>query len=243
MPMIHQWRLACAGSLAAMLLAGPGAAVAYEEATVENGGTVAGRIWFPGEHPESESFKVPKDNHVCGIRKRDQTFIVDGTSGGLKNAVIEIVGVSAGKPLALPGPTLDQAECTYVPHLQVAALGTQVVITNSDPILHNIHAWVGDKTLFNVAQPPVGKLQFRQDLAEVGPVRVVCDVHDWMAAYVYVVDHPYVAVTDAAGRFTIPDVPPGTYTLKVWHEGLGEVTREVTVTAGDTATEDFEIGK
>lgn len=243
MMLTQRSRFLMAGALGLALCAAPRMAAAYDEVAVDNGGVVSGRVWFPGEFPESESFKVPKDNDVCGIRKRDQTFLVDEASRGLRNAIVEMVGIGAGKALDLPQATLDQAECSYVPHVQLAEAGTKVVISNSDPILHNIHAWAGDKTLFNIAQPPIGKLKFKKDLTVTGPVRIVCDVHDWMAAYIYVVDHPYVAVTDAEGRYAIEGVPPGTYTVKVWHEGLGEVTREATVTAGETATVNLEIGK
>lgn len=236
-------RILAVASLGLALVLPSYRAAAYEETAVTNGGTVAGRVWFPNEFPESESFKVPKDNHVCGIRKPDQEFIVDEASHGLQNVIIEILGITAGKPLALPDPTLDQQECTYLPHVQVAAAGSKVVIANADAVLHNIHAWAGDTTLFNIAQPPIGNVKFKKQLTETGPVRVVCDVHEWMAAYIYVVDHPYVAITDAEGRYTIPDVPPGSYKVKVWHEGLGEVIKDVTVTAGGSATVDLDIGK
>lgn len=240
----QHWRsLVTLGVLATLLVAGTPPATAYEETVVSNGGAITGRVWFADEYPESESFKIPKDNHVCGIRKPDHEFIVDEATKGLKNVVVEVRGVQAGRAMGLAEPVLGQKECSYVPHVQVAPVGSEVSITNSDPILHNIHAYGGERTLFNIAQPPVGNLEFRKALKDTGVVKVVCDVHDWMAAYIYVVDHPYVAVSDSTGAFSIPDLPPGTYELAAWHEALGEITKTVTVTAGATARADFEIGK
>jgi hypothetical protein len=79
-------------------------------------------------------------------------------------------------------------------------------------------------------------------ISDAGVVRVACDVHDWMEGWVIVVDNPYVALTDESGRFEITNVPPGDYSLSLWHEVLGSATKPVTVESGEASTVDFAIG-
>ncbi|MEE8459251.1 MAG: carboxypeptidase regulatory-like domain-containing protein, partial [Phycisphaerales bacterium] len=101
-------------------------------------------------------------------------------------------------------------------------------ILNNDGVLHNVHTWPRKNRSKNVAMPGSVKemnLKFRRNER----IRVTCDVHSWMEAWVVVTEHPYYAVSDADGTFTLADVPPGTYTLRIWHETLGEAEQQVTV--------------
>jgi hypothetical protein len=135
---------------------------------------------------------------------------------------------------------LDNVKCAFVPHVLSATVGQTLEIHNSDPFPHDAHAWLGTRTLFNVGILP-GHTS-RQPLADAGLIHINCNVrHTWMHAYVSVSDDPYHAVTGADGRFAIDQVPPGTYTLRIWHELLGSVDRPVTVEAGKTATVDFAL--
>ena len=76
------------------------------------------------------------------------------------------------------------------------------------------------------------------DNAEI-PMKIKCDVHAWMKSHCFVMEHPFFGVTDLEGRYSIPDLPPGTYTLRAWHERLGELDQEVTVTADGATPADF----
>jgi hypothetical protein len=177
---------------------------------------------------------VYKNQEVCGAGVPDDRLVV-GPAGGLRFAVVSVEGVKGGKKaerdLTL---VLDNRGCRFVPHVQVAEVGQWLEIRNSDPILHNADARVGAETLFNVALPPDRHL--RKPLARSGLVALTCDVrHTWMSAYVAVADHPYHTVTDAYGAFEIGDLPPGSYTLRVWHEELGTKEVPVTVEAHRTA--------
>jgi len=116
-----------------------------------------------------------------------------------------------------------------------------LTVLNQDGILHNIHAYQGKETLFNMAQPKFRK-ELQRKLTTPGVVMLRCDVHSWMKGYVVLLkDQPYYAVTDENGRFTISDLPPGTYTLHAWHEALGEMKKPVTVAADQPAEVDFVI--
>jgi hypothetical protein len=135
---------------------------------------------------------------------------------------------------------IDQHKCQYHPHVQAAAAGSALQILNSDPLLHNIHGYLGQITTFNVAMP-IKDQKVNKKLDKPGLVRVKCDVHSWMGAFIVVVDGP-AAVSGANGAFEIKDVPAGTYTVTAWHEKLGEKTAQVTVPASGTAAVDFSFG-
>lgn len=111
-------------------------------------------------------------------------------------------------------------------------------ILNNDGVFHNVHTFSTKNKPLNLPQPESRKkLAIAFSTAERIGVR--CDVHGWMSAWIIAVDHPYYAVTDAEGRFTIIGVPPGTYTLNCWQELLGEQTAQVTVVEGAQVELDF----
>ncbi len=204
----------------------------YEVTTVIDGGSIGGTIALSGPIPKLPLRKIGKDPQVCGTADREsQKLIVNGT-GGLKNAVVIVEGVKRGKPMppAAQSAEIDQKKCEYSPHIQFIAVNSEIGLRNSDPILHNIQFFLGDNSLFNIAQPVQGQVN-KQKLPKVGMLYVECAVHGWMQGNVVVVDNPYYALTDDHGKFSITDLPPGKYQVKIWHEYLGESTREVTVTA------------
>jgi plastocyanin len=225
----------------ALLVAGRVSAE-YRESNVTNGGTVTGRVHFESEIPEAETIRPDRDADACGIRLTSEQFVVDESSKGLAYAIVQVEGISTGKAFsAADEAKIEQIKCRYEPHVTVVRPGKQFNIVNQDPILHNVHAYRGDETVFNLAQPFQGQAN-PQTLDEEGLIHVQCDVHSWMEAWLLVLDSPYFAVTDREGNFSIPDVPPGSYTIKMWHEVLGEGTKEVTVTAGGSSEVDFSIG-
>src|SRR5262245_61440013 len=204
----------------------------YEVTAVSDGGSVAGTIAISGPISKLPVRKISKDPQVCGTADREsQKLIVNGT-GGLKNAVVIVEAVKRGKamPPASQNAEIDQKKCEYSPHVQVMAVNSEISLRNSDSILHNIQFFQGDKSLFNLAQPVQGQVN-KQKLDKAGTIYVECAVHGWMQGNVVVVDNPYYALTDDNGKFSITDLPPGKYQLRIWHEYLGELTRELTVTA------------
>ena len=205
----------------------------YETTAVADGGSVGGTITLSGPVPKLLPRKIGKDPQVCGTAEREsQKLIVNGT-GALRNAVVIVEGVKRGKAMATAAQNaeIDQKKCEYSPHVQVMAVNGEIALRNSDPILHNIQFFQGDNSLFfNIAQPVQGQVN-KHKLEKAGTIYVECAVHGWMQGNVVVVDNPYYAVTDENGKFAIADLPAGKYQIKVWHEYVGELTREVTVTA------------
>lgn len=222
--------------IVALLGAGP-AAADYREATVTNGAKIVGQVRVTGDVPALPPQPVFKQTETCGTELPDERLVV-GKSGVLKNATVSIVNITSGKPPRLAEPVkLDNVKCAFVPHVLTATVGQTLQIHNSDPFLHDAHALLGSKTLFNVGI--LSNRSVLEPLLEPGLIRINCNVrHTWMHAYVYVSDNPYHAVTDADGHFVLDDVPPGNYTIRVWHELLGSQDREVKVLAGETSTQE-----
>ncbi|MFQ5798014.1 MAG: carboxypeptidase regulatory-like domain-containing protein [Bacteroidota bacterium] len=202
----------------------------YKPVTVSDGGAIAGKVKFVGM-PTIEKLEVGKDTRHCGIAKTSPRLNVD-KSGGVKNAVVMLIDIKKGKAIDVPAKAvIDQKGCEYIPHVQAVSVGTQLEVVNSDAILHNVHGYNPQgRTLFNIAQPIKGQRTSskRMRLKEPGVYSFACDAgHIWMSAFVVVVEHPYFAVTDEKGTFKIENVPPGTYKIKMWHEGFSIVKKDV----------------
>jgi plastocyanin len=216
-------------------------AQAYEEAAVENGGSITGTIAYQGSVPMRKIITT-KDQDVCGGIREEPEIIVDAAKG-VKDAVVYLTEVEKGKawPAAGAPPKLNNIKCVFEPRVQVISAG-KLAVVNSDPVLHNTHGFYGKRTAFNMALPNQGQ-QIETDLDRPGTVRVECDAHGWMLGWVYVVDNPYYAVTGEDGSFTIGDVPGGDYTLIATHEFTGPVEIPVTVKPGEGAAAPVELKK
>lgn len=172
--------------------------------------------------------RVTFDQKVCGEEVPDQSIVVDGT-GHVANAVVTLVGVKSAAP-AREARVVNQ-RCAFTPRVQVVGARASLKTSSTDPVLHTTTVQLpGGRQLFNLALP-VPNLELTKPLDGTGPLRVGCSTHQWMRGWIYVTDD-VSAVTDSAGRFQLPEVQPGTYRLRVWHESLKAVDQTVTVTAG-----------
>lgn len=223
--------------LAGLLLAAVLGALASLDAAAAERGTLSGVVRLDGPAPARPPLPVFKHAEICGAGVPDDRLVI-GPGGGLRYAVVTIEGVRGGdRPERDVEHVLDNAHCRFEPHVQVAEVGHWLQIVNSDPILHNADARLGSDTLFNVALRPGQRV--RRPLARPGRIAFTCDVrHTWMSAFVIVSEHPYHTVTDAYGAYEIRNVPPGRYTVSVWHEELGTRDAAVTIEAGGTTTAD-----
>jgi plastocyanin len=212
---------------------------AYESGPVANAGVISGRVRVVGEVVPLPPQPVYKHVAECGSTVRDDRLVMT-PDRMLQYAVVAVDGIPKGKPLPATPVVLHNRTCAFVPHVSSASTGQTLEIVNEDPFLHDAHAWLGQRTLFNLGIPR-GRTVRRQ-LDEPGLIHINCNVrHTWMHAYLVVAEHPYHTVTGPDGRFTITDVPPGTYRLTVWHELLGLTERPVTVSAATATTVDVDL--
>ena len=216
-------------------------ALGYEAGAVDNGGSISGSITFAGDAPEAVPIEATKDAKVCAkTQKYDESLVVGGNKG-IKNVVVSISNISGGKGFGEVMP-LDQKECVYTPHIVLTPAGSELEILNNDGILHNIHTYSEANPAFNQAQPKFKK-KLKKKFDQPEYVKVTCDAHSWMSGWIVVMDHPYYAVTDGEGKFSLGDVPAGEYEVKIWHETLGETMQKVTVEAGSDASLAVELSQ
>jgi len=210
------------------------AMAAYEGEDVANAGAISGDVTYKGTPPALKPIMVNKDKQVCGKTPIYSQDLVVGKNKGIRNVVVRLTDITKGKPQIPASVKLTQKGCGFRPHVAMVQTGGKVVVANGDPITHNIHTFSFDNPQLNQAQPAdAPALTIKPTVPET--IKVQCDIHKWMAGWVIVAEHPYYAVTDKHGRFTLTDVPPGTYTLEFWQETLGVVTKKVTVKANQTA--------
>jgi plastocyanin len=203
-------------------------------------GDLLGEVRFNGPAPVLAPLKVNRDQRVCGKTVDDQSLLVSG--GYLENVVVSVHGQGAAAPAPQAAKVeLDQRLCRYLPHVQAVAVGSTLEIINSDPMLHNSHARTGAQTIFNLAMPTTG-MRIPRVLAKAERVRLKCDVHSFMEAWVVVADGP-AAVVGKDGRYELKGLPAGAYTVTAWHEKLGERTAQVQVPASGQARQDFAFGR
>lgn len=235
---------ACGGEGDSGAEAGAPAADA-EAVAVENPATITGTVAFQGEPPEPQPIDMSEEP-ACAEKHGEQgprtQEVVVNSNGTLRNV---FVWVREGLPERdYPTPTepatLDQDGCVYQPHVMGVQTGQQLVLKNSDGLLHNINAKPSQNRSFNISQPRNMESTRTFTTQEV-MVPVECDVHGWMQAYIGVVDHPYFAVTGDDGSFEIANLPPGEYVLEAWHETYGTQTANVTVGPDGTQQADFSF--
>jgi hypothetical protein len=265
-------RMFATGILAVAALAGSPVAWPYEVVEVTHGGTVTGKVTLDGELPNPKGFNLITfpDPIYCGRISNGKgwrllrDFVVD-SAGGLKDAVVVLEGVSAGKPFELSVPRIEARDCQFNPFVTVVRNGHAVEVVNMDPVMHDIQAYetsleLGTRVLFN-SPLPMNPNHRRGDIhathehlpgkSMIEPVSLSkgrrtfymqCGFHAYMESWAMAVTSPYYAVTDRTGSYRIENVPPGTYQLVVWHPQTGPMqVRSVTVAADGTVVENFSL--
>jgi plastocyanin len=195
--------------------------------------TISGSVHFSGRAPARKLIDMSEDPACVGARKDkayDESLMVD-RAGDLANAFIYVKSGLEGKNFTVPrtAVTIDQQGCWFHPHILGVQTGQQVDIINSDPVTHNIHPMAHENREWNHSQGPGDPPMHRKFLKPEIMIPVKCNIHAWMHAYIGVLDHPYFAVSKEDGTFSIANLPPGTYTIGIWHEKLGTQEKQITV--------------
>jgi plastocyanin len=190
-------------------------------------GMITGRVVFQGGLPVLPPIVGNKDQEVCGPSTPSEALIVSQANRGVQQAVVFLEGVAPIEGAPSPGEAvLENQACRFVPHVLAVRVGTELAVVNADPVLHNLRAWLpGRRHVFNVVQPTQGQVT-RRTVKRAGVMTLTCDTHVHMLGYLLSFEHPYFAVTDSNGGFTILGVPPGTYRISAWHEGWAVVGQD-----------------
>lgn len=228
--------VACGQSPAPSMAPAPGG----KRVDAATAGSITGRITFTGQPPKAAILRMGNDTAcvaTAGPNPQSEAVLV-GADGGLKNVFVRITDNLDEYTFDMPAGavTLDQKGCVYAPRVFGVRVGQPIEILNSDATVHNVHALPMQNQEFNESQPRQGMRTSKIFTVPEVMVRFKCDFHGWMAAYVGVMAHPFFAVTDASGAFSLTGLPPGTYTIEAWHETFGTRTQQVTIAPGGTQT-------
>jgi len=248
------------------------AAFSYDVIDVQHGGVVAGTVTLEGAVPEPKGFNLITfpDPQYCGRISNGRGWrllhdFVVGPNAGLRDAIVLLEGVEAGKPFEVSVPLIEARDCMFQPFMTIVRNGHAVEVVNMDPVMHDIQGYetsleAGARVLFNTPlvmnhQHNRGDLHAIHNHAPgkslVGPIYLnkgrrtfymQCGFHAYMESWAMAVNNPYYALTDEDGKFSLEQVPPGTYQLIVWHPQTGPgMTKMVTVKADGKVTEQLSL--
>ena len=226
-----------------------GLAVAGEDqaAVAENNATVAGVATFDGPRPKRKPIQLSETGAILSdCQQLHKTVLLDenlmvSEKGEVANVFVYVKKGLEKKiyPVPKEPAVLNQEKCMFRPRVQGVQVGQEFVMRNSDPLLHNVRSFSFRNRPFNIAQP--ARTPDRKKVFTRGEkaVKIQCDIHPWMTAYYFVMEHPYFAVTDEKGQFKIEGLPPGDYVLAAWHEEFRE--QKQTITVGTTGSSDVKF--
>jgi len=236
------------------------AAVALpQSALAADHGDFTGQIVFDGEIPEVE-IKVKKgdptakDAAVCAAQDVvSEELVVNPENKGIQHVFVFLRSKVSKSDIPAelqkskePTVVFDQKGCKFIPHSLVVRTDQQVVVKSDDNVAHNTHTY----SIFNPSQNFIvgandrtGVTMPKFSLKERLPFEVKCDIHPWMSARWMVVDHPYAAITDKDGKFTIKGLPAGDHEFTLWHEKVGYVEKELEVKITGGKTTDLKVVK
>jgi plastocyanin len=209
-------------------------APSYFKVDTATAGTLTGKIKFTGRKPAHKLIDMSEDP-ACVEAHHGNAYdesVVVNPNGTLANVFIYLKSGLEGKAFAVPSTpvVIDQKGCWFHPRVMGIQVGQTLQVTNSDPVTHNIHPLAQINRDWNHSQgegdPPLARRFIKPEVM----IRVKCNIHSWMHAFIGVVDHPYFAVTGPDGTFEIRNIPPGDYVIEAWQETLGTQEQKITVT-------------
>jgi plastocyanin len=198
---------------------------------------VKGIVRFEGTLPKPKLISMSADSS-CARQHSSPVFdqeVLTDSKGDLQDVVVFVAEGLGDRTFGAPTQpvVVEQKGCMYQPHVLAVRANQPLHVVNDDPTSHNIHPTPANNREWNKAEPPGSSLDESFAREEIA-IPVKCNVHPWMHGYVAVFKHPYFAVTGKDGSFGLSSLPPGTYTIKAWHEKLGTSTQVITIGANET---------
>jgi len=217
--------------------------VSFFKVDPETAGSITGTIRYTGKKPARKMIDMSEDPACVEAhhgKAYDESLIVS-SKGSLGNAFIYVKKGLEGKTFEVPTTpvTIDQSGCWFRPRVLGIQTNQVLHVINSDPVTHNIHPMAQINREWNHSQGPGDAPLSRKFVKPEIMIRVKCNIHSWMHAYIGVLEHPYFAVSKDDGTFAIKNLPPGTYTIEVWQENLGTQEQQVSVAPHNDAVTNF----
>src|ERR1700740_2887984 len=206
-------------------------------------GTVSGKITYTGTPAKQKPIDMSKEPSCAKQHATPVTTesVVTGANNALANVVVYI---SAGAPDEGSAPaeavTFTQKGCQYIPHVLAMHTGQELKVVNADQTSHNIHPLAKINREWNKSQPP-GSPAIQEKFDSPGFISVKCNIHPWMHGWFAVLKTNHVSISKDDGGFSLPNLPPGKYTVTAWHEDYGTQTQEVTISGNETKAIDFSF--
>ncbi len=231
----------------------------YRVVDVVNGGTLSGTVTWIGPTPDVVSVPVAHHPEACGETQTVPALRV-GARGGVAGSVVYLDGITEGRALEAGPAELTFRACALTPRVAAMPVGATLSVLDDEDVLHNLHGtWSSGATWLDVGLPGRGA-RGAASAEHTGVITLTDDAgHPWIGGFVHVFDHPYYQVTAEDGRFRIAGIPPGQYTVRVWHEGVRSaggggdpserprfsaplvLARPIAVTSGTDTVVDFQL--
>ena len=225
---------------------------AYQEMEVSNGGSLQGKGTLTGKMP------YPRIYHLVLFPNIDMCAEIDtddemnrvledfkvSPDGGLKDVVVTLELVDAGKPFNKEPINITAENCKFLPDVNVIRQGESFKIDNIDAVMHNSQVYQKErgKILLNIPIPAEevsdGKITFKK---KYKIMQMICGMHEFMQTWGYRVQNPYYAQTKIDGNFKIDNIPPGEYKVTAWHYLIKRQSQKVKIAAGETFDLNFEF--
>ena len=225
---------------------------AYQEMEVSNGGSIQGKVTLTGKMP------YPRIYHLVLFPNIDMCAEVDtddemnrvledfkvSPDGGLKDVVVTLEHVDAGKPFNKEPINITAENCKFLPDVNVIRQGESFKIDNMDAVMHNSQVYQKErgKILLNIPIPAEevsdGKITFKKKFKIM---QMICGMHEFMQTWGYRVKNPYYAQTKIDGNFKIDNIPPGEYKVTAWHYLIKRKSQKVKIAAGEILDLNFEF--